>query len=160
MSTISLAYSQQLLAHFGQVAAHYRRAALWLKDDKLVKQLDGQIASMNDMAEQMQAGFRQLQQAIDQIENIRAQIDDKCIANAQTALLESRQSLSSSPWSAADILEEAVLYRQEAGLVNDPNRSKALQQRALQLVRVAEQAMRPPDDGNTRQTQTKRRTAR
>jgi hypothetical protein len=97
----------------------YRRAALWLNDDKLVQQLDGQIASMNNIEEQMQAGFRQLRQAIDQIENSRAQIDDKCIASAHSALLESRQSLSSSPWSAEDILEEAVLYRQEAGLVTD-----------------------------------------
>jgi upstream activation factor subunit UAF30 len=57
-------------------------------------------------------------------------------------LLESKYALNPSAWRAEDILEEAILCRQEAGLVNDPDRSKALQARAVKLVRAAGEAMR------------------
>jgi hypothetical protein len=141
MFAIPLRHAQKLLRHFCNVATHYRDSARWLGDDDIAQQFDAELAELRVIEAQIEKMLNEtLTRSVQRIESLVGEIEGKLVTSSRAALLKSKAA-NGMHSTADDIRDEAILYRQAAGLSDDPDFSRMLERRSEKLASTARELL-------------------
>jgi hypothetical protein len=121
---------------YNQVAQG-RRIAQLVHDGELERRLEGQIAALACLSEDVDEDDAQFLSCQTEIKRLCQVADALLIAQAKAAILASRHCLNPHQWRPEDLLEEAILYREQAALAFDPEQGRERAETALELARAA-----------------------